>query len=77
MDEDRRNHLFEEPVTFLSSGNHRSERHVLVMKEQVLHKSGFTGAATPDENCHCVLRNVFHIELPEIHTHGRGIRGHF
>jgi hypothetical protein len=46
------------------------------VKEQVFHKRGFAGTATANKNRDCVLRNVFHIELPEVHTHGSSIRGH-
>jgi hypothetical protein len=48
----------------------------LVVKEEIFDERGFAGTATANKNRNCVLRNVFHIELPEVLAHGGCIRGH-
>ena len=69
VNKDRRNHLLEEAVRLLCPRDHRAQRHVLVMKEQVFDQRRLARAAAADKNGNRILRNILHLELPEVHIH--------
>lgn len=63
MNEKGGNHLSVEGVRLLRPTDNRAEGHLLVVEEEVTHKSRFTRATTANENHYGILWDFAHIEL--------------
>ena len=72
MNEQRRDHFLVEIVGFLGTTDHSAERDVLVMKENIPDKCGFSSTTTANENTDGILWDLSHAELFELKIHRCG-----
>jgi hypothetical protein len=63
MNKEGWNHLSIKGVGLLCTANHRAQRHLLMVKEEVTHQRGFARAAAPNKNHHGILGNLLHVKL--------------